>query len=232
MMTRAYRKRRFSVRFGLRFLLCVIPVLGSACAVVRIALARGSLEESARTLASRLHADCESTPTFLGRLLRPIGVNIPPDLSLVTFEGTNYAFDLPAGVTDYDILGPLIYDPPMSDQEWYEFLEAIKALPSPPAIMVNGLTISDEALREVGTVRRLTTLSLRATKITDSSLATIAQLKQLRSLNLADTKISDDGVRHLEALRSLLEIDLSRTRVTDQGAARLQAALPCLRITR
>ena len=190
------------------------------------------LLKKARTLASELHGDCESTPTFLGRLLRPVGVNIPPDLSVVTFEGTDYAFDVPAGVTDYDILGPVICDPPMSDQEWHEFLEAIKALPSPPAIMVNGLTISDEVRREVGSVRELGTLSLRATKITDGSLAAIAQLKELRSLNLADTKISDNGVRHLEALRSLVEIDLSRTRVTDRGAARLRAALPGLRFKR
>jgi hypothetical protein len=77
-------------------------------------------------------------------------------------------------------------------------------------------------LSQVGRLRRLECLTLRATAVSDADLAQLEALRTLRWLFLNQTDLSDAGLAHLKSLTTLQVLDLSNTRVTDAGLVHLQ----------
>lgn len=86
--------------------------------------------------------------------------------------------------------------------------------------------ITDEALKGVGDLPRLTRLDLNNTGITDAGLKHLAGLENLTYLNLYGTKVTDAGVKDLAKIKSLQNVYLWQTEVTDKGAKQLQNQLP------
>ena len=65
---------------------------------------------------------------------------------------------------------------------------------------------------------------------TDDDLKQLGTLARLTSLNLSGTQVTDAGLVHLHGLADLQWLYLFGTQVTDEGVARLQKALPKCRI--
>jgi Leucine-rich repeat (LRR) protein len=83
------------------------------------------------------------------------------------------------------------------------------------------LPISDEGLKQLGTLPKLRVLSLLHHNITDDGLRELARFPNLGYLDLSSTKVTDEGLRHLAALPKLTELTLNRTQVTGTGLAHL-----------
>lgn len=89
-----------------------------------------------------------------------------------------------------------------------------------------GSAVTDEGLRHVGRLTRLTELHLENTGVTDAGLAHLSGLKHLEYLNLYGTNVSDAGVEHLKTLPNLRKLYLWKTKVTSAGAEAIKAAIP------
>jgi Leucine-rich repeat (LRR) protein len=88
-------------------------------------------------------------------------------------------------------------------------------------VNVTDTDITDEQLKSVGKLRKLTSLLLGGTAVTDAGLANLRNLGELESLHLQNTKITDAGLAHLVALPKLTILDISGTKVTDAGMKEL-----------
>lgn len=72
-------------------------------------------------------------------------------------------------------------------------------------------------------------LDLSQTAVTDDGLKQLAGLTRLTTLWLTGTSIGDAGLRHLTPLKTLESLALNQTRVTAAGVRALQQALPRLK---
>lgn len=86
--------------------------------------------------------------------------------------------------------------------------------------------VTDQVLKSVGKMPRLTRLDLRDTNISDASLEQLAGCRELRALNLFGTAVSDAAVEKLVALKSLQRLHVAKTQITADGIAKLRSALP------
>jgi len=86
--------------------------------------------------------------------------------------------------------------------------------------------VTDEALKTVARMSRLTRLDLRRTRITDAGVAHLGALKNLVYLNLFGAEITDEALVTLASIKSLKNVCLFETRSTDGGVDKLKAALP------
>ena len=68
------------------------------------------------------------------------------------------------------------------------------------------------------------------TRVTDSGLKELASLKGLTTLNLGITRVTDAGLKELAPLKGLTTLYLYSTKVTDAGVKELQNALPMCKI--
>lgn len=84
--------------------------------------------------------------------------------------------------------------------------------------------ITDEGVKHLLPLRRLSYLGLRGTMITDRSAGYLAKLKELDTLHLGDTSITDATLEELLDLPKLDWLTLNGTRVTAQGVRRFKAA--------
>ena len=67
------------------------------------------------------------------------------------------------------------------------------------------------------------------TGLTDEGLKEVGSLKNLTSLGLGMTQVTDAGLKNLASLERLASLDLRRSGVTDEGVTELQKVLPrCL----
>jgi internalin A len=91
--------------------------------------------------------------------------------------------------------------------------------PDKPVVGVNlqNKKMTDEDLKELATLTKLTNLNLTGTQVTDVGLKEIAQLTKLTDLNLTLTKVTDAGIKELAPLNSLIKLNLWGTKVTDVG---------------
>ncbi len=80
--------------------------------------------------------------------------------------------------------------------------------------------ITDDALRDVATLRRLQRLNLAGTSITDAGVAHVRACEALREVNLSWTRTGDVAIGALAGLPHLHRFH-SGQRVTDDGLARL-----------
>jgi Leucine-rich repeat (LRR) protein len=85
------------------------------------------------------------------------------------------------------------------------------------------MRISDQGLKELAGLERLTWLRIGGPKITDAGLAALARLRELEFLDLSGTLISDDGMRELVRRHPrLLNLNFQAApRITDAGIKEL-----------
>lgn len=125
--------------------------------------------------------------------------------------------------------------------------ELCQGHPDETKITLEAFSISNNALRYIGKMERLKTLSLAftrvdnkgmkyirglttlkdldltETKVTDEGLVEVAKIGNLHNLNLAGCNITDEGVVVLKALQQLSELNLSATKITDSSINELSS---------
>ncbi len=93
-------------------------------------------------------------------------------------------------------------------------LRAIGALPELTNFEFPGCGISDQDLREMGTLGSpIDKINLSGNSVTDSGLAAFRKLTTLRSVNLSGTGVTGAGLRHLAASEGITFLDLSGVKV-------------------
>jgi hypothetical protein len=93
-----------------------------------------------------------------------------------------------------------------------------------------GTAVSDEGLRHVGRLTRLTELRLENTAVTDAGLPYLSGLKHLEYLNLYGTNVTDAGLEHLKPLADLRKLYLWKTKATSAGVEAIKAAIPGIEV--
>ena len=74
---------------------------------------------------------------------------------------------------------------------------------------------------------------MHSTGVTDAGLKELATLKNLTTLDLSNTGVTDAGLKELAPLKNLTTLNLGGfTRVTDEGIKELQKALPKCKIVK
>lgn len=86
--------------------------------------------------------------------------------------------------------------------------------------------ITDEALKYVGDLPRLTRLNLSNTKVSDAGIKHLAGLENLTYLNLYGTEVGDGAVGDLSKIKSLEKVFLWKSKITDKGVKQLEKQLP------
>ena len=79
---------------------------------------------------------------------------------------------------------------------------------------------------DVSKLSRVKTLSLEGAAVTDDAMKQIGTLENLEWLNLIGTKVSDGGLKHLHRLKNLKRVYLRATKVSNEGMRRLREAIP------
>lgn len=96
-------------------------------------------------------------------------------------------------------------------------------------LKLDGISISDASLKQLGRIQSLRTISLRKChEITSAGVASISQLP-LMALNIEDTSVDDSAAKILSTMRTLEELNLSETEVTSKTCAQI-VSLPAIRI--
>ncbi|MGI9470700.1 MAG: leucine-rich repeat domain-containing protein [Rubripirellula sp.] len=81
---------------------------------------------------------------------------------------------------------------------------------------------TDEAMRQVGKLRRLEYLDVDGTNITNLGVAHLSDLTNLQTLDLQRTAISDPAIKSLSKMTKLSELRLNETQVDGSGLIHLQ----------
>ena len=92
--------------------------------------------------------------------------------------------------------------------------------------------VTNEGLKHVGKLGRLTHLNLNRTEIDDKGIAALADLQSLEWLNLYGTKVTDASMPIIAKYRDLKAVYLWNTAVTSNGVSTLRKALPEAKIVR
>lgn len=91
--------------------------------------------------------------------------------------------------------------------------------------------ISDDGLRHLSDLTEMELLDLGGNKITDAGIPSFLNLKKLDILILARTSVTDAGIQQFAALQGLRYLNVQYTAVTKAGAEQLQAKLPDCQIS-
>jgi hypothetical protein len=92
-------------------------------------------------------------------------------------------------------------------------------------VTLENVAITDEGLKKLESLPRLSRLILNGSPISDAGLQTLAGLPladSLISIGLRGTKVTDEGMAVIEKFSHLQRLDVSDTAVTDAGLASLQ----------
>ena len=108
-------------------------------------------------------------------------------------------------------------------------LEILSRLPQLRSLELTDY-VDDEALKEVGKLAQLQSLSLNGSRITDDGLSHLAGLEKLEVLSLRKTAITDGAVEHLIRLKQLRKLDVSGTKIGADGRRRLEQELPDVKL--
>ncbi len=92
--------------------------------------------------------------------------------------------------------------------------------------------VTNEGLKHVGKLARLTHLNLSRTAVDDNGVKLLSELKSLEWLNLYGTKVTDASIAIISKYRDLKAVYLWNTSVTDEGASTLRRALPDAKVVR
>ena len=89
-------------------------------------------------------------------------------------------------------------------------------------VSANRTSITDAQIPLLAGFKKMTDLSLEATRVSDVGAVHLRHLQQLEWLNLYRTQIGDRGLRSVGQLRSLTHLPIGATRVTDAGLTHLR----------
>jgi hypothetical protein len=117
----------------------------------------------------------------------------------------------------------------VASREWDEILRLLAERPSARLDAAGQMT--DAVLAEVARIDGITSLDLGGSKeLTDDGLRHLARLPRLTHLNVSGISITDRGLEVLGELPALETISLSMTRVTDEGMAWLASCHELARV--
>ncbi len=108
--------------------------------------------------------------------------------------------------------------------EWLRLLlgdERMKAFDRVGIVDLEGSTITDVDLAELGGLTKLECLLLGGTAVTDAGLAHLSCLTNLKVLAVSDTAVTDAGLVHLSGMTSLEVLAVNDTAVTSAGVVHL-----------
>ncbi|MDB5387017.1 MAG: blaR1 3 [Planctomycetaceae bacterium] len=88
--------------------------------------------------------------------------------------------------------------------------------------------ISDEGLKSLSGLKKLTVLGLTGAHISDQGVRTIGTLSTLKAVGLTATDVTDAGLAHLSSLKNMISLGVGETAVTDAGLRRIVADHPQL----
>jgi hypothetical protein len=94
-----------------------------------------------------------------------------------------------------------------------------------------GVNISDDGLEHVAKLEQLERLRLDATDVTDAGVTKLKSLKHLQELSLSISRVSDASIKTLGEMKWLKELDLTQTLVSKQGLLELRKLLPDCKVS-
>lgn len=98
-----------------------------------------------------------------------------------------------------------------------------KCLPNLTELVLYDTQCTDEAMEQVGKLRRLQYLDVDGTEISNRGLEHLSGLTKLQTLDLQRTRITDPALRSLTKMRDLSELRLNETLINGSGLVHLQA---------
>lgn len=113
-----------------------------------------------------------------------------------------------------------IEKPDATSRDWNEIIRLLRMHPS--VVLHAEGQMTDAVLADVASVENITALDLGGSQtLTDDGLRHLARLPRLTHLDVSNTAITDRGLEVLRDLPALETINLGATRITDDGAALL-----------
>ena len=100
-------------------------------------------------------------------------------------------------------------------------MPAIKSFRSLACLRLNDCQITDDGLRHLQGLTRLSILELNGTQISDAGLKHLSGLLEMTDLKLADTRITGRGFVELRNMARLRRLDLAGTQITNQTLSNL-----------
>lgn len=107
------------------------------------------------------------------------------------------------------------------------FRNIAQRMPRLSSLITYTSPVKDEALPEIGKLRSLDRLDLDGAKITDDAVRHLAGLGKVTMLDIQRTGLTDEALQHLKGLKALKELRLNATKIKGPGLAHL-ARLPAL----
>ncbi|MDB4770923.1 hypothetical protein OAG60_02485 [bacterium] len=96
--------------------------------------------------------------------------------------------------------------------------------------ITNSKELTDKGIRSLENTN-ITSLTLYKTGITAKAMKSIGSLSQLLTLTIKDSPIDDDSLMRLSELKVLRQLSLTGTKVTSEGMAAIKGKLTTLRYT-
>lgn len=107
-----------------------------------------------------------------------------------------------------------------------EIEQILHIAPNVVEVDLSRTKVTDEGLKHIGKLARLTHLNLSRTQITDKGIAHLSGLRSLEYLNLYGTGVSDAVLPMLAKHRRLKALYAWKTKITSEGLSKLRKALP------
>ena len=137
----------------------------------------------------------------LGATVSPLAVNLPQHL-VVEWISTYHK------ITDKEIE------------------QILHIAPNVVEVDLSRTKVTDDGLKHIGKLARLTHLNLSRTQITDKGIEHLSGLRSLEYLNLFGTAVSDAVLPTLAKHRRLKSLYTWKTKITSEGLGKLRKALP------
>jgi len=106
-----------------------------------------------------------------------------------------------------------------------EILSLLNQLPNVRHLHLKG-RVTVEHGKQIGTLRRLSTIGLQYVDLDEEVLQEIGNLPNLQTLDLMETNVSDSGLQYLEKAKRLRRLWLDDENFSTQALDRLRKALP------
>lgn len=107
-----------------------------------------------------------------------------------------------------------------------EIEQILHIAPNVVEVDLSRTKVTDEGLKHIGKLARLTHLNLSRTQITDKGLEHLSGLRSLQHLNLYGTGVSNAALPTLAKHRKLKALYTWQTKITADGLSKLRKALP------